>query len=61
MDAADTAELHTPPMNKIGLPDGMTEYAIRRHFRDLIEEIGADQADATAAKILADEIKRARQ
>lgn len=56
-----SAELHTPPMNKIGLPDGLTEYAIRRNIRDLIDDIGVDLADVTAARILADEIKRARQ
>lgn len=54
----EQAELHTPPLNKIGLPDGLTEYAIRRNIRDLIDEVGSDLTGRTVGQILADELRR---
>lgn len=45
MDAADTVELHTPPMNKIGLPDGYIQHRIRDDFDDLCRVYGREHAE----------------
>jgi len=49
------AELHTPQLNKIGLPDGMAEYALRRAIRDLSRLYGRQQAQEIASGVIEDE------
>jgi hypothetical protein len=52
------AELHTPQLNKIGLPDGMSEYSLRAAIRDLSRLYGRQQARQIVAGILDEETER---
>jgi hypothetical protein len=52
------AELHTPQMNKIGLPDGMAEYALRRAIRDIIQIYGRFRGEKIIEEISDEETER---
>jgi cytochrome c peroxidase len=40
----EQAELHTPPLNKIGLPEGYLEHGLHQSFEDLARIYGREQA-----------------
>lgn len=48
----------TPPLNRIGLPDGMLEYSVRTAIRDLSKLYGRQQAKTIVTEILNDEVEQ---
>lgn len=55
---ADTAELHTPPLNEAGLPRGYAEYAARTAIRDLRTIYGRSRAAEIVEWIAEEELER---
>lgn len=54
----EQAELHTPPLNKIGLPEGLAEYSVRKAIRDIIDLYGQFHGEEIVEAILDQESRR---
>lgn len=58
----EQAELHTPPLNKIGLPDGYDEWRFREAIQELIQKCGGNPlfARGIAMDIVKEETEQRR-